>query len=127
MGLAEDAAVMVACNKGYMVQVTFGHFHLGLCTCPCSMSSASAKWAHEDEQDALLQGSGVDSGSNMAVNGWCVKAAERRVWVTMLLATCWLALGSLLGAGMLWLYENRFRRSNVNAALYHELSMDTGF
>ena len=26
MGLEEDAAVMVACNKGYMVQVSTGHF-----------------------------------------------------------------------------------------------------
>ena len=26
MGVAEDAAVMVTCNKGYMVQVTPRHF-----------------------------------------------------------------------------------------------------
>jgi hypothetical protein len=45
----------------------------------------------------------------------------------VLLALTWLALGGCGGAAGLWLYQNRFRRSTVNAALYHELSMDTGF
>lgn len=56
-----------------------------------------------------------------------MRAVKRRAWLTILLALCWLMLGSILGAGSLWVWENKFRRSTVNAALYHELSMDTGF
>lgn len=73
------------------------------------------------------QGASMDSGSSMEVGGTCVRAAKRRAWVTVLLSIAWLAMGCIFGAAALWLYENRFRRSTVNAALYHELSMDTGF
>lgn len=64
----------------------------------------------------------------MEAGGRCVRAARRRSWLTALLAVLWLLLGSIAGAGCLWVWENKFRRSSANAAsLYHELSMDTGF
>jgi hypothetical protein len=75
----------------------------------------------------LAQGARAVPGSSAEVGGRCVRAAKRRAWLTVLLSLCWLMLGSVLGAGSLWVWENKFRRSTVNAALYHELSMDTGF
>ena len=73
------------------------------------------------------QGARTDQGSTVAVGGRCVRASRRRVWASVALTFCELALGGVCGAALLYLYEHRFKRSSVNAALYHELSMDTGF
>ena len=56
-----------------------------------------------------------------------MRASRHRVWASVLLVFFELILGGACGAGLLYLYEYRFRKSTVNAALYHELSMDTGF
>jgi len=56
-----------------------------------------------------------------------VRASRRRLWASVLLTILELLLGGLCGAALLYLYEYKFRKSTVNAALYHELSMDTGF
>ena len=56
-----------------------------------------------------------------------MKASRHRVWASVLLTLFELLLGGACGAGLLYLYEYRYRKSTVNAALYHELSMDTGF
>lgn len=67
-------------------------------------------------------------GSGVRVGGSCAKAGSRRhVAATVFLHIFEILLSGTAGAALLWLYENRFRRSTVNAALYHELSMDTGF
>jgi hypothetical protein len=66
-------------------------------------------------------------GSNMIAGGRCVRASRRRAWAAALLTLLEVLLGGVCGAAALWLYQNRFRRSTTNAALYHELSMDTGF
>ena len=93
-------------------------------------------WKHEStgllfgdmyEATALLQGASKEPGSNVSVGGRCVRASRRRVWASVLLTFLELVLGGACGAGLLYLYEYRFRKSTVNAALYHELSMDTGF
>lgn len=75
----------------------------------------------------IVQGASRDPGSNVIAGGSCVRAAKRRMWASVLLTIFELALGGVAGAGLLYLYEYRFRKSTVNAALYHELSMDTGF
>lgn len=61
------------------------------------------------------------------VGGRCVKASRHRAWASVLLTLFELLLGGACGAGLLYLYEYRYQKSTVNAALYHELSMDTGF
>ncbi len=76
---------------------------------------------------ASLQGASKEPGSNVMVGGRCVRASRRRVWASVLSTFLELVLGCACGAGLLYLYEYRFRKSTVNAALYHELSMDTGF
>lgn len=75
----------------------------------------------------LPQGATRDPGSNILVGGSCVRASRRRLWASVLLTILELLLGGLCGAALLYLYEYKFRKSTVNAALYHELSMDTGF
>ena len=67
-------------------------------------------------------------GSVVKVGGSCAKAGKRgSVVAAVFLHMFEILLSGVAGAGLLWLFENRFRRSTVNAALYHELSMDTGF
>ena len=67
-------------------------------------------------------------GSGVRVGGSCAMAGKRGSVVAAIFLNLFeILVSGVAGAGALWLYENRFRRSTVNAALYHELSMDTGF
>ncbi|EIE26855.1 hypothetical protein COCSUDRAFT_39831 [Coccomyxa subellipsoidea C-169] len=125
--LHEAVGRSVANGQAYAVCTCTGEEKEGQPSCTVG-AGEDAAFVVSCNEGYMLKGASSVPGSGVRVGGSCAMAGKRGSVVAAIFLNLFeILVSGVAGAGALWLYENRFRRSTVNAALYHELSMDTGF